>query len=94
MSLKERILADMKTAMRAKETIRLETIRMLRAAIQRKEVDERKELSEEEVLGVLQKMVKLSIKKVLLVITNFNEQIAAKFCLKSLYFFKYYSLLI
>ena len=58
MSLKERILADMKVAMREKDTIRLETIRLLRAAIQRKEVDERRDISEEEVLQTIQKMVK------------------------------------
>ncbi|NKB77610.1 MAG: GatB/YqeY domain-containing protein [Gammaproteobacteria bacterium] len=58
MSLKERIVADMKLAMRAKDTIRLETIRLLRAAIQRKEVDERRDLSEDEVMQTIQKMVK------------------------------------
>ena len=48
----------MKVAMREKDTIRLETIRLLRAAIQRKEVDERRDISEEEVLQTIQKMVK------------------------------------
>ena len=57
-TLKDRITADMKEAMRAKETVRLETIRLLRAAIQRREVDERVELDEDEVLAVLQKMIK------------------------------------
>jgi uncharacterized protein YqeY len=58
MSLKESIVADMKVAMRDKETVRLETIRLLRAAIQRKEVDERVELDDEGVLLIVQKMVK------------------------------------
>ncbi len=58
MSLKENIFADMKAAMRDKETIRLETIRLLRAAIQRKEVDDRTELDDEGVLQIVQKMVK------------------------------------
>ncbi|MGB1714622.1 MAG: GatB/YqeY domain-containing protein, partial [Arenicellales bacterium] len=57
-TLKDRITADMKEAMRAKEAVRLEAIRLLRAAIQRREVDERVELDEDEVLTVLQKMIK------------------------------------
>jgi len=57
-TLKDRITADMKEAMRAKEAVRLETIRLLRAAIQRREVDERVELDEDEVLAVVQKMIK------------------------------------
>lgn len=59
-SLKDQILADMKTAMREKATSRLESIRMLRAAIQRKEVDDRIELNDEQVLGILQKQIKQS----------------------------------
>lgn len=50
----------MKAAMRAKETVRLETIRMLRAAIQRKEVDDRVELDDQGVVQIVQKMVKQS----------------------------------
>jgi len=57
-TLKERIVAEMKDAMRAKEVVRLEAIRLLRAAIQRREVDERTELGDEEVLAVVQKMIK------------------------------------
>ena len=57
-TLKERIVADMKDAMRAKEAVRLESIRLLRAAIQRREVDERTELTEEEVLAMVEKMIK------------------------------------
>lgn len=44
--------------MRAKESVRLESIRLLRAAIQRREVDERIELNDEEIVAVLQKMIK------------------------------------
>ena len=58
MSLKEQILDDMKTAMRDKDATRLETVRMLRAAIQRKEVDDRVELDDAGVLAVIQKLVK------------------------------------
>lgn len=58
MSLKARITDDMKTAMRAKETERLATIRLLTAAIKQKEVDERIELDDAAVVGVIDKMVK------------------------------------
>jgi len=57
-TLKERIVAEMKEAMRARESVRLDAIRLLRAAIQRREIDERIELGDEEVLAVIQKMIK------------------------------------
>ncbi|MEM7357665.1 MAG: GatB/YqeY domain-containing protein [Pseudomonadota bacterium] len=60
MSLKEQILADMKNAMREKDASRLESIRLLRAAIQRKEVDDQVELSDEDVLAIVQKQIKQS----------------------------------
>jgi uncharacterized protein YqeY len=56
--LKTRITDDMKDAMRAKDTARLSTIRLILAAIKQREVDERKELSDRDVLAVLDKMVK------------------------------------
>lgn len=58
MSLKAQITDDMKTAMRAKDAERLATIRLLTAAIKQKEVDERIELDDAAVVGVLDKMVK------------------------------------
>ena len=58
MDLKARIMDDMKSAMRSKDTARLESIRMIRAAIQRREVDERVALDDAGVLQVLQKMLK------------------------------------
>jgi uncharacterized protein YqeY len=58
MSLKARIQQDMKDAMRAAEKARLATIRLILAAIKQKEVDERKELDDVEVVLVLEKMVK------------------------------------
>ena len=58
MSLKVRILDDVKTAMRAREKEQLATLRLVTAAIKQKEVDERIELSDEQVLAVLDKMVK------------------------------------
>jgi uncharacterized protein len=58
MSLKIRITEDMKTAMRAKETARLGTVRLLLAAMKQKEVDERVELTDADVLSIIEKMVK------------------------------------
>lgn len=60
MSLKDQIFADMKTAMREKQASQLESIRMLRAAIQRKEVDDQTEIDDDEVLAIVQKMIKQS----------------------------------
>ena len=57
-SLREQITADMKEAMRARDTTRLEAVRLLRAAIQRREVDEQIELVDDEILTVIQKLIK------------------------------------
>ena len=56
--LKDRITADMKYAMRAKATARLSTIRLLLAAIKQREVDERKTLTDADIVAVIDKMVK------------------------------------
>ncbi|HHW79037.1 MAG TPA: GatB/YqeY domain-containing protein [Xanthomonadaceae bacterium] len=58
MSLKDRIQDDMKTAMRAKDKERLGAIRLILAAVKQREVDERIELNDSQVLGVLEKMIK------------------------------------
>lgn len=58
MSLKDRITEDMKAAMRAKDSERLGTIRMITAAIKQREVDERITLDDVQVLSVLEKMIK------------------------------------
>ena len=58
MSLKDAITADMKTAMRAKDAVKLGTIRLLTAAMKQKEVDERIELSDSLVLAIIEKMIK------------------------------------
>jgi len=58
MSLKATITEDMKQAMRAKDAARLSTIRMLLAAVKQREVDERKELADTDVLAVIDKMIK------------------------------------
>jgi hypothetical protein len=58
MSLKQRITDDMKAAMRAKDTARLGAIRLLLAAMKQREVDERIELSDADVIAVIEKMNK------------------------------------
>jgi hypothetical protein len=58
MSLKARITDDMKTAMRAKDTARLGTVRLLLAAIKQKEVDERIELDDAAVSSIVEKLIK------------------------------------
>ena len=58
MSLKDRIQDDMKAAMRAKDAARLSAVRLLLAALKQKEVDERVELADADVLSVIEKMVK------------------------------------
>jgi uncharacterized protein len=58
MSLKDQITDDMKAAMRAKESGKLATIRLILAEIKRKEVDERIELNDAQVLAVVEKMIK------------------------------------
>lgn len=60
MGLKDKISADMKDAMRAKDKARLSTIRMLQAAIQRREVDDRIELDDNGVLSIVEKIIKQS----------------------------------
>ena len=58
MGLKEQITEDMKAAMRAKETAKLNTIRLITAAMKQKEVDERIELTDTLVLAIIEKMIK------------------------------------
>ncbi len=58
MSLKEQITEDMKNAMRAKETARLNTIRLLLAAIKQREVDERIVVDDAGVVAIVEKLIK------------------------------------
>jgi len=58
MSLKQQISDDMKAAMRAKETARLGAIRLLLAALKQREVDERIELTDADVIAIIEKMLK------------------------------------
>ncbi len=58
MSLKQQITDDMKAAMRARETARLGAIRLLLAAMKQREVDERIELTDADVVAIIEKMNK------------------------------------
>jgi uncharacterized protein len=58
MTLKSKITDDMKAAMKAKEAQRLSAIRLLLAAIKQREVDERKDLADSEIVSVIEKMIK------------------------------------
>ncbi len=58
MTLKDRVSDDMKSAMRARQTERLLTIRMLLAAIKQREVDERVTLDDTAVIGIVDKLIK------------------------------------
>ena len=58
MSIKQTISEDMKSFMRAKDTARLGAVRLLQASIKQKEIDDRVELTDDQVLSVIQKMLK------------------------------------
>lgn len=58
MTLKQQITDDMKAAMRAKDTVRLGAVRLLLAAMKQREVDERVELSDADVVAIIEKMNK------------------------------------
>lgn len=78
MSLKQRIIDDMKAAMRAKEAARLESIRFLRAAIQRREVDERTQLDDDGIAQVIQKQIKQSQDAIAQFSSGGRDDLAAK----------------
>ena len=58
MSLKARVNEDMKAALRGGDKLRLGTIRMLMAAVKQREVDDRREMSDAEVLQIVEKQIK------------------------------------
>lgn len=58
MNLKERLMEDLKTSMKNKEKLRKDTITLVRAAIKQKEVDERIELDDNDILDILSKQLK------------------------------------
>lgn len=57
-TLKVRLTDEMKTAMRAKDSVRLGTLRFLLAAIKQKEVDERRELTDQDITAIIERQVK------------------------------------
>ncbi len=77
-SLKDRITEDMKAAMRAKEAERLGTIRMITSAIKQREVDERIQLDDTQVLSVIEKMIKMRKESIAQFQSGGREDLAAK----------------
>ncbi|RYD05131.1 hypothetical protein N752_11195 [Desulforamulus aquiferis] len=57
--MKARLMEDMKQAMKAKDKLKVDTIRMVNAAIKNVEINEKRELSEEDVISVVAKEIKL-----------------------------------
>jgi len=78
MSLKARLSDDMKQALRAGDKPRLSTLRMALAAIQQREVDERTELDDTQVMAVLEKMIKQRRESATQYRTGEREELAAK----------------
>lgn len=58
MPLKERLMADLKEAMKSKSKVKKDTVTMVRAAIKQKEVDDRVELSDAEIVDIIAKQIK------------------------------------
>lgn len=58
MGLREQILTDIKEAMKAKDTKKRDALRLLNSALKQIEVDERKELSDDDVIAIIQKQIK------------------------------------
>ena len=58
MSLKEKLLSDMKEAMKSKDSIKLGTVRSVISAVKSQEIDTRKDLKEEEILTIVSREVK------------------------------------
>ncbi len=78
MSLKDRIVDDMKAAMRAKDSERLSTVRMLLAACKQREVDERIELDDAMVVAIVDRMIKQRKDSVAAFETGGRADLAAK----------------
>ncbi|HEY5761152.1 MAG TPA: GatB/YqeY domain-containing protein [Steroidobacter sp.] len=77
-SLKDRITEDMKTAMKAKDSERLGTIRMITSAIKQREVDERIQLDDSQVLSVVEKMIKMRKESIAQFQSGGREDLVAK----------------
>lgn len=78
MSLKEKIKDDIKQAMRDKNESRVSTLRMLSAAIQRREVDERIQLDDTQVIAVIEKLVKQGRESIEQYIKGGRQELADK----------------
>ena len=78
MTLKDQITEDMKTAMRAKDSERLGTIRLLLAACKQKEVDERVELDDAMVVAIVDKLIKQRKDSIAAFVTAARQDLAAK----------------
>lgn len=78
MSLKQQILDDIKNAMRAGEKDKLGVLRMLSAAIKQREVDERIEMDDAQVLAVVEKMIKQRRESIKQYTDGGREELAAK----------------
>src|SRR5512136_2854945 len=60
MGLEERLVEEMKRAMKSNDKVRLSTIRMIRTSVKNKEIDLRKKLDDDEIIRVIQGMVRKS----------------------------------
>ena len=78
MTLKDQLNQDMKTAMKAKETDRLSTIRQLRSAIKNKEIEQRSELDDDGVISVIGTLVKQRREAAQMYSDNGRPELAAK----------------
>ena len=78
MSLKDQITEDMKTAMRAKDSARLGTIRLLLAAVKQKEVDERVVVDDTMLVAVIDKLIKQRKDSVAAYVQAQRQDLAAK----------------
>ena len=78
MSLNQQLFDDMKKAMRAKDKIRLNTLRMLRAQIKNREIETGAELSEDDILQLLSKAEKMRKEAIALYRQGNRENLAAR----------------
>jgi uncharacterized protein YqeY len=78
MSLKQTISDDMKAALRAREELRLSALRMLLAAVKQREVDERRELPDADVISVVEKLIKQRRESVAQFDAGGRQDLAAK----------------
>ena len=78
MSLNQQLFDDMKKAMRAKDKIRLNTLRMLRAQIKNREIETGGELSEDDILQLLSKAEKMRKEAIVLYRQGDRENLAAQ----------------